>query len=117
MPTFEPGVLLEIASLFLRCRGKAVYILPSSDPALALLLVGFTEYDDDDVDDELEQICNYLYNLQISQSRLIASFLTWLKFVTDLCRTVEDETPVFIPGLMVRVRYACFLVFRCVEVL
>ncbi|MFS7933887.1 hypothetical protein Hanom_Chr04g00385101 [Helianthus anomalus] len=25
-----------------------VYILPSSDPTLALLLVGFTEYDDDD---------------------------------------------------------------------
>ncbi|MFS7907907.1 hypothetical protein Hanom_Chr01g00077021 [Helianthus anomalus] len=31
----------------LRGRGKAVYILPSSDPTLALLLVGFTEYDDD----------------------------------------------------------------------
>ncbi|MFS7958177.1 hypothetical protein Hanom_Chr07g00675141 [Helianthus anomalus] len=29
-------------------RGKAVYILPSSDPTFALLLVGFTEYDDDD---------------------------------------------------------------------
>ncbi|MFS7967902.1 putative potassium transporter [Helianthus anomalus] len=28
-------------------RGKVVYILPSSDPPLALLLVGFTEYDDD----------------------------------------------------------------------
>ncbi|MFS7890246.1 hypothetical protein Hanom_Chr00s000008g01616481 [Helianthus anomalus] len=43
---FEPGVSLEAASLFLRSRGKAVYILPSSDPTLALLLVGFTEYDD-----------------------------------------------------------------------
>ncbi|MFS7979165.1 hypothetical protein Hanom_Chr10g00924191 [Helianthus anomalus] len=32
-------------------RGKVVYILPSSDPTLALLLVGFTEYDDDDDDD------------------------------------------------------------------
>ncbi|KAJ0823343.1 hypothetical protein HanPSC8_Chr16g0742611 [Helianthus annuus] len=32
----------------LRGRGKAVYILPSSDPTLVLLLVGFTEYDDDD---------------------------------------------------------------------
>ncbi|MFS7940778.1 hypothetical protein Hanom_Chr05g00468371 [Helianthus anomalus] len=31
-------------------RGKVVYILPSSDPTLALLLVGFTEYDDDDDD-------------------------------------------------------------------
>ncbi|MFS7906774.1 hypothetical protein Hanom_Chr01g00063181 [Helianthus anomalus] len=40
------GVSLEAASLFLRGRGKAVYILPSSDPTLALLLVGFTEYDD-----------------------------------------------------------------------
>ncbi|MFS8014867.1 hypothetical protein Hanom_Chr15g01349681 [Helianthus anomalus] len=44
----EPGVSLEAASLFLRGRGKAVYILPSSDPTLALLLVVFTEYDDDD---------------------------------------------------------------------
>ncbi|KAJ0546563.1 hypothetical protein HanRHA438_Chr08g0347001 [Helianthus annuus] len=39
---------LEAASLFLRGRGKAVYILPSSEPTLALLLVGFTEYDDND---------------------------------------------------------------------
>ncbi|MFS8005855.1 hypothetical protein Hanom_Chr13g01242271 [Helianthus anomalus] len=44
----EPGVSLEAVSLFLRGRGKAVYILLSSDPTLALLLVGFTEYDDDD---------------------------------------------------------------------
>ncbi|MFS7942774.1 hypothetical protein Hanom_Chr06g00492941 [Helianthus anomalus] len=28
-------------------RGKAVYISPSLDPTLALLLVGYTEYDDD----------------------------------------------------------------------
>ncbi|MFS8017806.1 hypothetical protein Hanom_Chr15g01384751 [Helianthus anomalus] len=48
----EPGVSLEAASLFLRGRGKAVYILPSSDPTFALLLVGFTEYDDDDDDDD-----------------------------------------------------------------
>ncbi|MFS8013083.1 hypothetical protein Hanom_Chr14g01328621 [Helianthus anomalus] len=47
------GVSLEAASLFLRGRGKAVYILPSSDPASALLLVGFTEYDDDDDDDDV----------------------------------------------------------------
>ncbi|MFS7949884.1 hypothetical protein Hanom_Chr06g00576831 [Helianthus anomalus] len=40
-------VSLEAASLFLRCRGKAVSILPSSDPTFVLLLVGFTEYDDD----------------------------------------------------------------------
>ncbi|MFS7955996.1 hypothetical protein Hanom_Chr07g00649381 [Helianthus anomalus] len=46
--TIEPGVSLEAASLFLPGRGKAVYILPSLDPTLALLLVGFTEYDDDD---------------------------------------------------------------------
>ncbi|MFS8031394.1 hypothetical protein Hanom_Chr17g01545431 [Helianthus anomalus] len=47
----EPEVSLEAASLFLRCRGKVVYILPYSNHTLALLLVGFTEYDDDD-DDE-----------------------------------------------------------------
>ncbi|MFS7960206.1 hypothetical protein Hanom_Chr08g00700501 [Helianthus anomalus] len=51
----EPGVSLEAASLFLTGRrktgrGKAVYILPSSDPTLALQLVGFTEYNDDDDD-------------------------------------------------------------------
>ncbi|MFS7999873.1 hypothetical protein Hanom_Chr12g01171731 [Helianthus anomalus] len=44
----ELGVSLEAASLFVRSRGKAVYILLSSDPTLALLLVGFTKYDDDD---------------------------------------------------------------------
>ncbi|MFS8029154.1 hypothetical protein Hanom_Chr16g01518981 [Helianthus anomalus] len=44
------GVSPEAASLFLRGRGKAVYILPSSYPTFALLLVGFTEYDDDDDD-------------------------------------------------------------------
>ncbi|MFS7981338.1 hypothetical protein Hanom_Chr10g00949741 [Helianthus anomalus] len=43
---------LEAASLFLQDRGKVVYILPFSDPTLALLLVGFTEYDDDDDDDD-----------------------------------------------------------------
>ncbi|KAJ0659225.1 hypothetical protein HanOQP8_Chr14g0523641 [Helianthus annuus] len=43
----EPGVSLEAASLVLWGRGKAVYILPSSDRTLALILVGFTEYDDD----------------------------------------------------------------------
>ncbi|MFS7930287.1 hypothetical protein Hanom_Chr04g00342471 [Helianthus anomalus] len=40
-------VSLEAESLFLRGRGKVVYMLPSSDPTLALLLVGFTDYDDD----------------------------------------------------------------------
>ncbi|MFS7976426.1 hypothetical protein Hanom_Chr10g00892291 [Helianthus anomalus] len=44
----EPRVSLEAASLFLRGRGKVVYILPSSNRTLALILVGFTEYDDDD---------------------------------------------------------------------
>ncbi|MFS8024653.1 hypothetical protein Hanom_Chr16g01465931 [Helianthus anomalus] len=45
---FEPEVSLEIVSLFIRGRGKAVYILPSSSGlTLALLLVGFTEYVDD----------------------------------------------------------------------
>ncbi|MFS7917432.1 hypothetical protein Hanom_Chr03g00189031 [Helianthus anomalus] len=48
----EPGVSLEAASLFLWGRGKAVYILPSSEPTLALLSVGYTEYDDDDDDDD-----------------------------------------------------------------
>ncbi|MFS8010205.1 hypothetical protein Hanom_Chr14g01294371 [Helianthus anomalus] len=51
--SLEPGVSLEAASLFLRGRGKAVYISPSSDPTLVLLLVGHTEYDDDDDDDNL----------------------------------------------------------------
>ncbi|MFS8034177.1 hypothetical protein Hanom_Chr17g01578181 [Helianthus anomalus] len=46
----ESGVSLEAASLFLQVRGKVVYIIPSSDPTLTLLLVGFTEYDDDDDD-------------------------------------------------------------------
>ncbi|MFS8029749.1 hypothetical protein Hanom_Chr17g01525941 [Helianthus anomalus] len=48
----ESGVSLEAASLFLQGRSKDVYILPSSDPTSALLLVGFTEYDDDDDDDD-----------------------------------------------------------------
>ncbi|MFS7933751.1 hypothetical protein Hanom_Chr04g00383471 [Helianthus anomalus] len=43
----EPGVSLEAASLFLRGRGKIACILPSSDRTLALLLVGFTEYDEE----------------------------------------------------------------------
>ncbi|KAJ0936439.1 hypothetical protein HanRHA438_Chr03g0131061 [Helianthus annuus] len=51
----EYDVRLEAASLFLQGRGKAVYTLPSSDPTLALLLVGFTEYDDDD-DDSIRYI-------------------------------------------------------------
>ncbi|KAJ0945658.1 putative tetratricopeptide-like helical domain superfamily [Helianthus annuus] len=51
----QPGfssvrVSLKAVSLFLRGRGKVVYILPSSNFTLALLLVGFTEYDDDDDD-------------------------------------------------------------------
>ncbi|MFS8024595.1 hypothetical protein Hanom_Chr16g01465031 [Helianthus anomalus] len=45
---YRVGVLLEVVSLFLRGRGKSVYILPYSDPILALLLVIFTEYDDYD---------------------------------------------------------------------
>ncbi|MFS7933347.1 hypothetical protein Hanom_Chr04g00378651 [Helianthus anomalus] len=44
---YRVGVSLEAVSLFLRGRGKTVYILPSSDPTSALLLVRFTEYDDD----------------------------------------------------------------------
>ncbi|MFS7934641.1 hypothetical protein Hanom_Chr05g00393991 [Helianthus anomalus] len=40
--TIEPGVSLEAAFLYLQGRGKVVYILPSSDPTLALLLMGFT---------------------------------------------------------------------------
>ncbi|MFS7907627.1 hypothetical protein Hanom_Chr01g00073541 [Helianthus anomalus] len=46
---YRVGVSLKATSLFLRGRGKTVYILPSSDPTLALLLVRFTEYDDDDL--------------------------------------------------------------------
>ncbi|KAM0039387.1 hypothetical protein Hdeb2414_s0012g00381531 [Helianthus debilis subsp. tardiflorus] len=43
------GVSLEAASLFLRGRGKVLYILPFSDAILALLLIGFSEYDDDEL--------------------------------------------------------------------
>ncbi|MFS7926358.1 hypothetical protein Hanom_Chr04g00296131 [Helianthus anomalus] len=44
-------------------RGKAVYILPSSDPTFALLLVGFTEYDDDDDDDDdLYALNSHIFN-------------------------------------------------------
>ncbi|MFS7925106.1 hypothetical protein Hanom_Chr04g00280601 [Helianthus anomalus] len=43
------GVSLEAVSLFLRGRGKTVYILSSSDPTLVVLLVRFTEYDDDEL--------------------------------------------------------------------
>ncbi|MFS7888385.1 hypothetical protein Hanom_Chr00s000001g01594381 [Helianthus anomalus] len=49
---YRAGVSLEAASLFIQGRGKAVYILPSSDPIFALLLVGFNDYDDDNNDDE-----------------------------------------------------------------
>ncbi|MFS7927497.1 hypothetical protein Hanom_Chr04g00309831 [Helianthus anomalus] len=49
-------VSLEVASPFLRGRGKAGNILPSSDPTLALLLVGFTEYHDDDDDDNDDEL-------------------------------------------------------------
>ncbi|MFS8007473.1 hypothetical protein Hanom_Chr14g01261381 [Helianthus anomalus] len=55
---YRVEVSLEAASLFLRGRGKAVYILPSSDPILALLLVDFTEYDDDDDDELLKAIAS-----------------------------------------------------------
>ncbi|MFS7982781.1 hypothetical protein Hanom_Chr10g00966841 [Helianthus anomalus] len=48
LPIIGPGVSLEAVYLFLRGRGKVVYILPSLDPILALLLVRFTKYDDDD---------------------------------------------------------------------
>ncbi|MFS7974011.1 hypothetical protein Hanom_Chr09g00863421 [Helianthus anomalus] len=48
VPVFESRISLKAASLFLQGRCKAVYILPSSDPILVLLLVEFTEYDDDD---------------------------------------------------------------------
>ncbi|MFS7909103.1 hypothetical protein Hanom_Chr01g00090851 [Helianthus anomalus] len=53
--TIELGVSLEAVSLFLWGRGEAVYILPSSDSTLALLLVGFSEYVDDDDND----LCRY----------------------------------------------------------
>ncbi|MFS7933550.1 hypothetical protein Hanom_Chr04g00381141 [Helianthus anomalus] len=50
MQNYNRAVGLTGSSLsILRSRGKAVYyILPSSDPPLALLLVRFTEYDDDE---------------------------------------------------------------------
>ncbi|MFS7923912.1 hypothetical protein Hanom_Chr03g00266431 [Helianthus anomalus] len=56
--TIEPRVSLETTSLFLWGRCKTVYILPFLDSTLALLLVGFTEYDDDDGVPRLRE-CNY----------------------------------------------------------
>ncbi|MFS8029504.1 hypothetical protein Hanom_Chr16g01523071 [Helianthus anomalus] len=44
-------------------RGKVVYILHYSDPTLALLLIGFTEYDDDD--DEITSTYHYVYGFNI----------------------------------------------------
>ncbi|MFS7983662.1 hypothetical protein Hanom_Chr11g00977141 [Helianthus anomalus] len=55
---YRAGISLEATSLFLWGRGKVVYILPSSDPTLALLLVGFTEYDDDD---DVKYACKIAY--------------------------------------------------------
>ncbi|MFS8007120.1 hypothetical protein Hanom_Chr14g01257271 [Helianthus anomalus] len=46
---YGAGVSPEAASLFLRGRGKVVYILPFSDPTFALLLVKLTKYDDDEI--------------------------------------------------------------------
>ncbi|MFS7913188.1 hypothetical protein Hanom_Chr02g00138881 [Helianthus anomalus] len=45
-------VSLEAASLFLWGKCKTIYILPSLDPTLHLLLVGFTKYGDNDNDDD-----------------------------------------------------------------
>ncbi|MFS7959560.1 hypothetical protein Hanom_Chr08g00692521 [Helianthus anomalus] len=39
---------VDLTESSLSMRGKAVYILQSSDPTLALLLVRFTEYDKND---------------------------------------------------------------------
>ncbi|MFS8009875.1 hypothetical protein Hanom_Chr14g01290491 [Helianthus anomalus] len=39
---YRAGVSLEAVSLFLRDRGKAVYILPYSYPTFVLLLVEFS---------------------------------------------------------------------------
>ncbi|MFS7950003.1 hypothetical protein Hanom_Chr06g00578231 [Helianthus anomalus] len=46
---YRARVSLEVVSLFIRSRGKTVYILHYSDFIFVLLLVGFIEYDDDDV--------------------------------------------------------------------
>ncbi|MFS7902318.1 hypothetical protein Hanom_Chr01g00009941 [Helianthus anomalus] len=48
---YRAGGLTGSSPLSLRARGKVVYILRSSEPTLALLFVGSTEYGDDD-DDE-----------------------------------------------------------------
>ncbi|MFS7911000.1 hypothetical protein Hanom_Chr02g00112801 [Helianthus anomalus] len=47
---YGTGVSLEATSLFLRGESKTVYILLSLEPTLVLLLVRFTEYDDDTKD-------------------------------------------------------------------
>ncbi|MFS7983639.1 putative DNA polymerase III, clamp loader complex, gamma/delta/delta subunit, replication factor C [Helianthus anomalus] len=67
-------VSLEAASLFLWGRGKAVYILPSSDPTFALLLVGFTEYDDDDDDDCLVDGADEYLQLLAACSSMIKAY-------------------------------------------
>ncbi|MFS7980728.1 hypothetical protein Hanom_Chr10g00942691 [Helianthus anomalus] len=46
--TYNRNLNMEAVSLFIRGRGEAFYILPSSVPILVVLLVGFTEYDDDE---------------------------------------------------------------------
>ncbi|MFS7990944.1 hypothetical protein Hanom_Chr12g01064921 [Helianthus anomalus] len=49
---YRAGGLTGSSLSILQGRGKAFYILTSLDPTLALLLVGFTEYDDDDDDND-----------------------------------------------------------------
>ncbi|MFS8006018.1 hypothetical protein Hanom_Chr13g01244311 [Helianthus anomalus] len=65
--TIESEVPLEAVSLFIRGRGKAVYILPSSYLTFVLLLIGFTEYDDDD---DIFPKCLYLYMCYVPYSYL-----------------------------------------------
>ncbi|MFS7907166.1 putative Snf7 family protein [Helianthus anomalus] len=65
---YRAGVSPEAASRFLRGRGKTVYILPSLDPNLTLLFVGFTEYDDDDD-------ISFIYNQNLALSPTLINAL------------------------------------------
>ncbi|MFS7939972.1 hypothetical protein Hanom_Chr05g00458201 [Helianthus anomalus] len=81
---------METASIFLRDRGKTVYIyLPSSDPILALLLIRFTEYDDDH--DELvvylqldKAICS-----ECSTSQAVLVLLLLVVFLSSSCLKIH----------------------------
>ncbi|KAD4584052.1 hypothetical protein E3N88_21653 [Mikania micrantha] len=91
----EPEVSLEVASLFLRGRGKTVYILPSSDPTLALLMVAYTEYDNDD--DEVDKVGNFSFQCPVLTP---TNYPIWNKYRSEeednaaiayLCQSLPED--------------------------